>query len=62
MLKRLRNWLKHETWEPYYDYCDVFDGFSLDELVVSGKECSEDCENHPGSKVMLGSRGTIWYP
>ncbi len=60
LLERLLTWLKHETWEAHYDYCNVFNEWD-NPLTASGNPCNEDCANHPGSKVRLGSRGTVWY-
>ncbi|KKL92194.1 hypothetical protein LCGC14_1887100 [marine sediment metagenome] len=57
------SWLLKLMWrivsrdiEFHYDYCAVFAGFPMDELTASGWPCSEDCANHPGSKVLLNRR------
>ncbi|KKL95308.1 hypothetical protein LCGC14_1855960 [marine sediment metagenome] len=45
-------------WTAHYDYCNVFNEWN-NPLTASGKPCSEDCANHPGSKVLLEKSGKI---
>ena len=54
MIRKLLALVLPDEWEGHYDYCAVFIDDHAGLLVASGWSCSEDCINHPGTKVLLG--------